>query len=135
MSQTSRPLAIWLAFGALAAGPVAAAPVSDGASTNLQGDWRAVDGSDVVRVAPCGGALCATVIEERAKSGEASSLGKVVIRDLTMDGARGWRGRYVGDGQNFAATVRPQSGGAVEFKVCPAPMICDTARYVRTSSR
>lgn len=108
----------------LLAGPAVAAGVG------LEGVWRADDGSSVVRIAPCGaGALCATVLEDKPAPGEASAVGKVVVRDLRA-GAKGWKGAYTDGKTSMPAAVRQLNDTAVEFKVCMGPL-CDTARYSR----
>jgi uncharacterized protein (DUF2147 family) len=100
----------------------------------LEGDWRAVDGSSLVRIAACRGAagLCATVIEEKPAPGEPSSLGKVVVRNLTASG-NAWKGLYNDGTRDLPATVRPV-GETLEFKVCMGPL-CDTARFARVAAR
>lgn len=100
------------------------------ASVGLEGVWRADDGSSVVRIAPCGaGALCATVLEDKPAPGEASAVGKVVVRDLRAH-PKGWKGAYTDGKTTMPAAVRQLNDTAVEFKVCMGPL-CDTARYSR----
>lgn len=100
----------------------------------LEGDWRAVDGSSLVRIAPCRNAagFCATVLEERPAPGEPSSVGKVVVRNLAADG-KAWKGLYSDGTRDLPATVRPV-GEHLEFKVCLGPL-CDTARFARVAAR
>lgn len=100
----------------------------------LEGDWRAVDGSSLVRIAACrdNAGLCATVIEEKPAPGEPSSVGKVVVRNLTTNG-KAWKGLYNDGTRDLPATVRPV-GDDLEFKVCMGPL-CDTARFARVAAR
>ncbi|MBP7701348.1 MAG: hypothetical protein KA098_01990 [Phenylobacterium sp.] len=108
----------------LLAGPAAAAGLG------LEGVWRADDGTALVRIAPCGaGVLCATVLEDRPAPGEASAVGKVVVRDLRAS-AKGWKGAYSDGKATLPATVRQLNDRAVEFRACMGP-ICDSVRYSR----
>ncbi|OSZ64956.1 hypothetical protein CAP40_14105 [Sphingomonas sp. IBVSS2] len=102
------------------------------AASPLLGDWRAHDGSAVARIATCsaGESLCATVIEERLAPGDASSLGRVVVRNLRPANG-GWKGEYISDRQAFPARARLVNADTIEFQVCAAAIVCDTARYMR----
>ena len=102
------------------------------AASPLLGDWRAHDGSAVARITACsaGEGLCATVIEERLAPGDASSLGRVVVRNLRPANG-GWKGEYVSDRKTFPARVRLVNADRIDVQVCAATIFCDTARYMR----
>lgn len=98
----------------------------------IMGDWRAVDGSAVARVAPCrsGPGLCATVIEERSAPGEEATLGQVMVRDL-VPSRDGWTGVYGSQGQNLQTRIRLRGPDRIEVRVCANALFCETARYDR----
>ena len=84
---------------ALVAGTASADP--------LEGLWRTapdVDGHvGVVRVAPCGPALCGTLISASDASGSSwasPDVGRQVIWDTVPQGANSYRGRVYSPGRN-----------------------------------
>ncbi len=105
-----------------------AASVSAQALPSLAGVWRLTDGSATVRITQCDGStnLCAKVIEERLKPGEASSLNQIVVRDLRPNGKTSWTGRYIADGQSMKAAAKLTGPDAASFKFCAMVFLCDT---------
>jgi uncharacterized protein (DUF2147 family) len=93
-----------------------------------------MDGSAVINVAPCSAQaarLCGVVEQEKLAPGEQSLLGKVVVGDLTPAGPGRWRGRYFEGSASFGATVQVVSSLLIEFRVCVAPLLCQTEKYQR----
>jgi uncharacterized protein (DUF2147 family) len=96
----------------------------------LSGLWRQDDGSVTVRVAPCSNSKnwCATVVEERLQPGEPSLLNQMVVRDMKPNGKKGWKGKYVVDGQSMSATAKMLRADTISFKICAIAFVCDTIR-------
>lgn len=96
----------------------------------LSGLWRQDDGSVTVRVAPCRNSTnwCATVVEERLQPGEPSMLNQMVVRDMKPNGKKGWKGKYVVDGQSMSATAKLLRADTISFKICAIAFVCDTIR-------
>lgn len=104
---------------------VAVAQPQSGATTSnspLIGVWAEQGGSTRARIAPCAGGngLCATVV----------GTGQTVLTGLAPNGAGRWRGRYVGDGMNLAATVRLNGQDTAAMTACRL-VICQTVTYRR----
>ncbi len=100
---------------------------------NLNGIWRAEDGSATVRVATCPSSAnwCATVIEERLAPGEPSSLNQMIVREMRAKGTKGWTGEYVTGGQSMKASAKLSGPDKLAFKVCALAFLCDTIRLSR----
>jgi uncharacterized protein (DUF2147 family) len=100
---------------------------------NLDGLWRAEDGSATVRVARCPASpnWCATVVAEQLKPGEPSQLNQVLVRDMRPKGKLEWAGQYVAGGQNMKAGARLLRADMLAFKVCAIAFLCDTIRLNR----
>jgi hypothetical protein len=127
-------LAIYIAVVSFCMLAAPAAGQTTGPTPALAGLWSPRDASSVIEVAPCAanaGRLCAVVVRERIAPGEPSLAGQVVVRDLAPARNGRWRGRYVEDGADYAATVRLVSADEAEFHVCAAPLLCQTERYRR----
>jgi len=91
-----------------------------------QGRWITASGNLEVEIAPCGEALCGTivrVIANNAMSGSGQSdapppeEGGLLITELRRDGAA-WRGRIFNreDGRTYDCVVRPRAAGALEVR-------------------
>jgi uncharacterized protein (DUF2147 family) len=115
---------------------LAATPHASAEDASILGRWAPMDGSAVIAVAPCArqAGLCAVVEQEMLAVGEQSLLGQVVVRDLVPAGQGRWRGRYVESGVNYGASVRLVSTRVIEFRVCVAPLLCQTERYQRAGA-
>lgn len=112
---------------------LAAAPgrASAGAP-DIAGDWSATEGVLVARIARCapsGAALCATVIRDAPVKGEKSSVGQVVVNGIGRHG-KGWKGRYVADGESLPASVSVGADGLLRMKVCKW-FLCQTLAFRR----
>lgn len=73
---------------------IAVIMMTTGASAQAQsanGVWQRDDGRTRIRVAPCGSALCGTVVWLKDKNSPAK-LGQRVIYDMKPNGANNWRG-------------------------------------------
>jgi uncharacterized protein (DUF2147 family) len=115
-------------FTALASGSALAQSIP-----NLDGLWRAEDGSTTVRVAKCPTSpnWCAIVVAEQLKPGEPSQLNHMLVRDMRTKGNRQWAGQYAVDGQNMKAGAKLLRPDMLAFKVCAFAFLCDTIRLNR----
>ncbi len=104
--------------------------------SSLLGVWRQDSGESTVRIAQCGASpyLCATVIAERLKPGEPSSLNQTIVQDMRPNGKNGWTGRYIVDGQSMKASAKLSARGMLSFKVCAMAFLCETIRLSRVRS-
>lgn len=94
------------------------------APSPLIGTWVEKGGSTRARIALCPGAsdvLCASVV----------GSGETVLTGLKSTGAGQWRGRYVADGMDLAATVRLTGPDVVAMTACRL-VLCQTVTYRRT---
>jgi uncharacterized protein (DUF2147 family) len=94
--------------------------------TGLDGRWSPRDRSVVINFAPCGTALCGTVVEGVLKPSTSDLRGKIVIRDLVRQPSGIWLGRYVGDGNNLAAKLKLNGTDQLDVKVCMVSFLCNT---------
>jgi uncharacterized protein (DUF2147 family) len=120
-----------LVFAALASVSAPAQSVQ-----NVNGIWRAEDGSASVRVAKCPASAnwCATVIEERLAPGDKSALNQMIVREMRPKGGNAWTGEYVAGDQTFKATAKLSGPDKLAFKVCAFAFLCDTIRLSRVRS-
>jgi uncharacterized protein (DUF2147 family) len=125
MLKITHSLAL-IAFTLATGAPAQTAP-------SLLGKWAAKDGTSSIVIAPCTGSadLCATVVAEKLAANEPSRLGKVAVRDIRFDKRKGWRGRFIDGGADYAASAKMASNDAFAFKVCVFAFVCDTQPFVR----
>ena len=97
----------------------------------LAGMWVQDDGAATVRIAPCGPSLCGTMIAEKLQPGDPSQLGQTVIRDIRVNGKKGWAGKYSADGSSFSTKIKQSSANAMVVKICALAFVCDTLRFNR----
>ena len=112
---------------------VATAPVFAQSSpfSPLAGVWIQDNGAATVRIAPCGPSLCGTMIAEKLQRGDPSQLGQTVIRDIRVNGKKGWAGKYSADGSSFSTKIKQSSANAMVVKICALAFVCDTLRFNR----
>ncbi len=103
---------------------------------SLLGVWQQDNGESTVRVAQCGASpyLCATVIAEKRKPGDPSSLNQTIVQDMRPNGKNGWTGRYIVDGQSMKASAKLSARGMLSFKICAMPFLCETIRLNRVGN-
>lgn len=73
---------------------------------NANGVWQRDDGRTRIRVAPCGPALCGTIVWLKDKNSPAK-IGQRVIYDMKPDGANSWRGNAFNpeDGRKYSGKM------------------------------
>lgn len=121
---------------------LASAGGTDAAS--IQGNWINAKGSVVVRIAPCGSALCGQVVcaslaakENAAQAGTVPLVGVQVLYDLVAAGERRWRGRlFVPDlRRSSAVRVIRRTDDVVEVVGCDlGGLLCRSQLWSRAPS-
>lgn len=122
-----------MGLATLSSGALAKAPI--------EGRWVNPKGSVMVRVAPCGNAYCATVIEANAKAkatakkgGTPSLVGTQVMRDFQPAGNGLYKGRAFDPKRNIhaPATIRMLGNSTLVIKGCLiSGIICKEQRWSR----
>jgi uncharacterized protein (DUF2147 family) len=77
---------------AFSATMIAASGLANAGAEQAFGLWRVADGSAIIRIKPCGTALCGFVAAAPAPApGEKSAVGQKILLDLRREG-ESWRG-------------------------------------------
>jgi uncharacterized protein (DUF2147 family) len=127
-------------FIALATLLVAAAPALANAGSNLEGRWK--DGKMEIVIAPCGRALCGTVVkasarqQARAQSGSGTDLiGARVIDNIQPAGPGLYRANvFVADrDMNARGTIHQVGPNRLSVRGCVWAVICKTTHWDRVS--
>jgi uncharacterized protein (DUF2147 family) len=96
------------------------------------GVWRRSDGTSKVRVAPCGEALCGTIVWLKDPESPAK-VGQRVFFDMRPDGANAWAGKAFNpeDGKTYSGKMTV-SGDAMTTKGCVlGGMLCKSVSWRR----
>lgn len=111
-----------------------ATPVA-AASDAIFGTWLRDDGNARVRVAPCGGAICATNLWIRDPQKQGEKVGDRLEFTIKPDGDA-WRGRAYDPQRKLTfSTTLSADGNAMTTKGCMvAGMICRTTTWQRLPS-
>ena len=119
----------------------AAIPATVSAETVLTGQWKNAKGSVVVRLTPCGKAICGVVIEasEHAKEtardgGTPNLIGTRILSGLRPAGDGSFKGQVFDPKRNLRApaTVRLVSRDSLEVRGCAVwGMVCKEQRWTR----
>lgn len=120
---------------------VAAIPSAATARVPIEGRWLNPKGSVTVRVAPCGDAYCATVVDANAKAkatakkgGTPNLIGTQVMRDFRPAGHGIYKGRAFDPKRNIhaPATIRMLGDSTLVVKGCLiSGFICKEQRWSR----
>lgn len=124
-------------FLALAGLAVAVAPASAMAKS-LEGRWK--NGSMQIVIAPCGHALCGTVVKASAKQQAKASrgsgtdlIGARLIEDIRPTGPGTWRANvFVADrNMNAKGTIEQVAPNRLSVRGCVLAVICKTTHWDR----
>lgn len=127
-------------FPTLAVLAIAAVPASAGAKSNLEGHWK--KGHLEIVIAPCGAALCGTVVkasprqQAKAERGSGTELvGARVISNIRPAGPGTYRADvFVADRNvNAHGTIRELGANRLSVRGCVLAIICKTANWDRVS--
>lgn len=137
-----------LAATLIAAG-LSMAPVAASADTGASGVWRMTNGKVTVRLAPCGGGLCGTVVglkkpldkhgkPKRDKENPNPALrdrpviGLTIMSNMTPAGDNRWNGTIYNpdDGRTYRSKMKLQDSASMKVEGCVA-VFCKTMKFVR----
>jgi uncharacterized protein (DUF2147 family) len=121
----------------------AAVPVTASAETTLTGQWKNPKGSVVVRLGPCGNAVCGVVVDasEHAKDtarkgGTPHLVGTRILSGLRPAGDGSFKGQVFDPKRNIhaPATVRMLGPDALSVEGCAfLGLVCKEQRWTRVS--
>ena len=120
------------------------APLQAATPAGPAGVWRNDRDSVRIRVAPCGGGLCGTVIaaSEKARADAAAGgterlIGTQLFRDFHREGEGLWRGTvFVPDlGQAFDGELTLEGANTLVGTGCIMPGLCRSQRWSRVAAR
>ncbi|MEQ7874168.1 DUF2147 domain-containing protein [Sphingomonas sp. ASV193] len=104
----------------------------------LEGLWR--KGSMTIRIAPCGAAMCGTVVkasdsqQRKAMNGSGTHLiGATLIRGIVPAGDGSWRAKVFAADRNINASgsIRQPSPDMLQVQGCAFLFLCRTQTWVR----
>lgn len=121
----------------------AAVPVMASGETVLTGQWKNPKGSVVVRLGPCGNAICGVVVDasEHAKDtarrgGTPHLIGTRILSGLRPNGDGSFKGQAFDPKRNIhaPATVRLLGPDALSVEGCALlGLVCKEQRWTRVS--
>lgn len=105
----------------------------------LEGDWRTPrddnGNSGIVRVAPCGGGLCGTLVQAFDANGNAmqtANIGRMIIIDTTAQGGGEYRGQIYSPDRDKTYNSRLQlNGNQLSVSGCVLGICRDGGTWVR----
>lgn len=109
-----------------------AAGASSAAAQDATGTWLRDTGASRIRIAPCGAALCGTIVWLKDQNGPAK-VGQRVFIDMKAAGQNEWRGSAFNpeDGKTYSGKMS-LSGNALMTAGCVAGgLICRTVNWKR----
>ena len=119
----------------------AAVPALGSAQTVLTGQWKNPKGSVIVRLTPCGNAICGVVIdatehakETARKGGTPNLIGTRILSDLRPAGDGSFTGQAFDPKRNIhaAATVRLVSRDSLAVRGCAVlGLVCKEQLWTR----
>ena len=118
---------------ALASGVMIAA-ASGALAQDASGTWLRDSGASRVRIAPCGDALCGTIVWLKDASGPAK-VGQRVFYDMKPNGAGSWAGKAFNpeDGKTYSGKMS-LSGNSLTTAGCAlGGLICKSVQWSRAN--
>lgn len=121
-----------IAVTCLAATAFAASTPAFAAGNEIFGTWLRDDGNARVRVAPCGGMVCATNVWIRDPKKQGEKVGDRLEFTIKPAGD-GWRGKAFDPQRNltFSTTLSAAGDGMTTQGCMVAGMICRTTKWQR----
>ncbi len=101
---------------------------------DAQGIWQRADGLTRIRVAPCGGALCGTIVWLKNKTSPAR-IGQRVLFDMKPAGAGTWRGNAFNpeDGRNYSGRMSLSGKSLTTAGCVMGGLICRSFQWTRVN--
>jgi uncharacterized protein (DUF2147 family) len=121
-----------------------AVPVTASAQASIEGHWKNPKGSVVVRITPCGNALCGTVVDasEKAKAnarrgGTPHLVGTRILSGVRPAGDGLFKGQAFDPKRNIRApaTIRQVGPNVIDVRGCALGgiLLCKEQRWTRVS--
>ncbi|MCI4680045.1 DUF2147 domain-containing protein [Rhodoblastus acidophilus] len=120
--------------GAILAAATLASVACAAAAQDAEGTWMREDGATKIRFAPCGGALCGTVVWLKNPHSKAR-VGQRVFFDMVRADQNSWAGRAFNpqDGKTYSGRM-VVSGKKLRTSGCVfGGLICKTMYWVRAN--
>jgi uncharacterized protein (DUF2147 family) len=120
-------------------GPILAMALQAAAQPSIQGTWRSPGGNSIITIAPCGSALCGTVVwasdraKQDARKGTSQLIGAQLLTSVVPKG-KGWQGRLFIPDQNIRATGKIQLVSETQLKVSGCALgkaLCKSSLWTR----
>lgn len=132
--------------------PVLALATAASAADPVQGTWLTPNGAAKVKVAPCGGSMCGTVVWLKAPLDKAGKpvtdaanpdpnlrarpvVGLTLIRDFKAASAGRWTGGKIYDpksGKTYASKLSANPDGTLKVEGCVA-VVCQAQTWTRAN--
>ena len=127
---------------------IAVLPAMPAAAADPIGDWLVGNGAAVVRIEPCGEALCGAIAWTKRQNGVDAKnpdpakrnrplLGMPILIDMKLaaDGNR-WEGTVYNseDGQTYSSHIELKSPEILRIEGCVLGFLCGGENWVRTSA-
>jgi uncharacterized protein (DUF2147 family) len=127
---------------------VAAPPYAAGqaAKPNPTGDWLVSDGTAIIRIAPCGGALCGNVAWTKDPGGVDENnpdpakrsrpiLGLPILLDMKPSGDNRWDGDVYNaeNGKTYESHIWLKSPDVLRIEGCVLGFLCGGQDWTRTT--
>ena len=117
-------------IGLLLSAAMAVPALAEGAT----GTWLRETGAARIRISPCGGALCGTVIWLKDPNGP-GKVGQQVLVDMKPSAANEWRGTAFNpeDGKTYSGTMSLNGAHLTTAGCALAGLICKTVNWQRVN--
>jgi uncharacterized protein (DUF2147 family) len=130
----STPHGIASGFAALAAVLVAGS-IGSARADEVAGTWLRDTGASKVKFAPCGGALCGTLVWIKPGVETPAKVGQKVFFDMKPTGANAWSGSAFNpeDGKTYSGKMS-LAGGTLTTQGCAmGGLICKSSTWTRSN--
>ena len=99
---------------------------------DIFGTWKRGDGKALVRIAPCGGAICATNIWIKDARAQNENVGDRLVFRIAQDGGR-WHGTAYDPQRklSFSAKLKAEAETMTTTGCMLAGIVCNTTRWTR----
>jgi uncharacterized protein (DUF2147 family) len=103
------------------------------AAADVSGVWIRDNGEAKVRIAPCGGALCGTVVWVK-DAAEQAEVGRRVFWDMVPDGHAVWRGKAFNpmDGRTYTGKLNLEGSAMTTSGCVLGGLICQSMTWTRS---
>lgn len=122
------------------------------AGEDATGIWRMSNGKVTVKVAPCGGKLCGTVVGLKKAHDDKGRprldkenpnpalrkrpvIGLTILSNMQADGQNYWTGTIYNpdDGKTYSSNMQLQNANTMKVQGCVAAVLCKSMKFVRVN--